>query len=76
MVAGSEAETLPYSQTAVEKAGETAELFPIAGACHVDLYDRDEYVSQAVAKLTEFFDRHLAARERAVPPPPHELLEV
>jgi uncharacterized protein len=66
----------PASSPPRQHTNETAELFPIAGACHVDLYDRDEYVSQAVAKLTEFFDRHLAARERAVPPPPHELLEV
>lgn len=60
MIAGSKAETLPFSQTAVEKAGRTAELFIIEGATHVDLYDRDEYVTPAVARLTQFFNRHLA----------------
>jgi hypothetical protein len=27
---------------------------------HIDLYDKDEYVTPAVAKLTEFFGKHLA----------------
>jgi fermentation-respiration switch protein FrsA (DUF1100 family) len=65
MIAGTDAFTLPYSQKAVEKAGETAELFELEGATHVDLYDKDEYVTPAVAKLTEPFNEHLAARERA-----------
>ncbi|MEV0081806.1 alpha/beta hydrolase [Saccharopolyspora sp. NPDC050642] len=60
MIAGSEAETLPFSQGAVAKAGDTAELFEIEGATHVDLYDRDEYVTPAAVKLTEFFNQHLA----------------
>jgi fermentation-respiration switch protein FrsA (DUF1100 family) len=32
----------------------------IDGATHIDLYDKDEYVTPAVAKLTEFFSKHLA----------------
>lgn len=60
MVAGTEAATLHYSEDAVEAAGETAELFAIEGAMHADLYDKDEYVTPAVEKLTEFFDQHLA----------------
>ncbi|GAB3556564.1 fermentation-respiration switch protein FrsA (DUF1100 family) [Actinopolyspora lacussalsi] len=60
MIAGSEAATLPHSRRAVANAGETAELHTIEGAGHVDLYDRDEPVDEAVAKLTEFFGRHLA----------------
>ncbi|HEX2313610.1 MAG TPA: alpha/beta hydrolase [Thermomonospora sp.] len=63
MIAGTDAQTLPYSQDAVAAAGDTAELFTIEGATHVDLYDRDEYVTPAVAKLTEFFHRHLAAHQ-------------
>lgn len=59
MIAGTAAETRPASEQAVAAAGPTAELFDIQGATHVDLYDRDEYVSQAVDKLTAFFTRHL-----------------
>lgn len=59
MIAGSEAATLPFSQTAVEKAGDSAELFLVDGATHVDLYDRDEAVTPAVAKLSSFFGEHL-----------------
>lgn len=60
MIAGTEAATLHYSEDAVEKAGETAELFTIEGAMHADLYDKDEYVTPAMDKLTEFFDQNLA----------------
>ncbi|WP_323174421.1 alpha/beta hydrolase [Natrialba sp. PRR66] len=59
MIAGTEASTLHYSEDAVKRAGENAELFTIEGATHVDLYDRDKYVTPAVDKLTEFFDQHL-----------------
>ncbi|MEU5103583.1 alpha/beta hydrolase [Streptomyces sp. NPDC021354] len=59
MIAGTEAATLPFSQGAVAKAGETAELFLIEGATHVDLYDKDKAVTPAVAKLTDFFSRNL-----------------
>ncbi|MFI1306246.1 alpha/beta hydrolase [Streptomyces sioyaensis] len=61
MIAGTEAATRPFSTQAVARAGRTAELFDIEGATHVDLYDKDEYVSRAVAKLSEFFGAHLAA---------------
>lgn len=59
MIAGTEAATLPYSENAVEEAGENAELFTIDGAMHADLYDKDKYVTPAVEKLTESFDSHL-----------------
>ncbi|MDA3644253.1 alpha/beta hydrolase [Saccharopolyspora indica] len=59
MIAGTEAATLPFSEGAVAKAGDNAELYKIEGATHVDLYDKDEYVTPAVAKLTEFFTEHL-----------------
>ncbi|MFD5125232.1 alpha/beta hydrolase [Streptomyces sp. NPDC058385] len=60
MIAGTAAETLPFSQIGVEQAGSNAELFTIEGATHVDLYDVDEYVTPAVAKLTEFFGERLS----------------
>lgn len=59
MVSGTEALTLPISQDAVSRAGDSAELFVIDGASHVDLYDRAEAVNPAVAKLTEFFKKNL-----------------
>ena len=31
------------------------------GATHIDLYDRPQFVTPAVAKLTTFFSQHLAA---------------
>ena len=60
MIAGTEASTLPHCEDAIEQAGENAEIFTIEGATHVDLYDRDKYVTPAVDKLTEFFDQYLA----------------
>ncbi|MDH6286467.1 alpha/beta hydrolase [Rhodococcus opacus] len=60
MIAGTQAVTLPDSRRAVKNVGETAELFTIEGATHVDLYDKDEYITPALVKLTEFFTKHLA----------------
>ncbi|WP_405863847.1 alpha/beta hydrolase [Streptomyces sp. NBC_00005] len=60
MMAGSEAETAYFSREAIEKAVEPKELVIIDGATHIDLYDKDEYVTPAVARLTEFFGKHLA----------------
>lgn len=60
MIAGSEAESAYFSREAIEQAAEPKELVVIDGATHIDLYDKDEYVTPAVAKLTEFFGKHLA----------------
>ena len=60
MIAGSDADTLPYSQNSIEKAQEPKELFIIDGASHVDLYDKPEYVDPAVAKMSSFFHENLA----------------
>ncbi|MFF3754655.1 alpha/beta hydrolase [Streptomyces sp. NPDC002018] len=59
MIVGSEAVTDYFSREATEKAREPRELFRIDGATHVDLYDREEHVPTAVAKLTDFFGTHL-----------------
>lgn len=61
MIAGTEAETKGFSDGAVSAAGETAELFEIDGATHVDLYDVEQYVAQAVEKLNTFFAKHLSS---------------
>ncbi|KUL52562.1 hypothetical protein ADL22_04885 [Streptomyces sp. NRRL F-4489] len=60
MIAGTEAVTRGFSEQAVADSPGNAELFLVEGATHVDLYDRDAYVTAAVAKLVEFFGKHLA----------------
>ncbi|KAF9933517.1 hypothetical protein BGZ65_004091 [Modicella reniformis] len=57
MVAGANADTIAHSQKAFEMAKEPKELHTIAGATHVDLYDRK--VNEVVPKLTEFYKKHL-----------------
>ena len=59
MIAGTEADTLYFSERAIAKALEPKELFLIEGASHIDLYDKPEYVDPAVDKLVDFFGKHL-----------------
>lgn len=59
MIIGSEAESGYVSREAIERAAEPKELFVIDGATHVDLYDKDEYVTPAVARLAAFFGEHM-----------------
>lgn len=37
----------------------------ISGACHVDLYERDEHVRKAVNAMDGFFQEHSGARKVA-----------
>lgn len=60
MIAGSKADTKYFSDEAIAKAAEPKELFVVDGASHIDLYDVDEFVTPAVAKLEEFFGKNLA----------------
>lgn len=57
VIAGSKADTLFWSQDAFRKAKEPRELHVIAGASHMDMYDRPQFVVPAVAKLADFFGR-------------------
>lgn len=59
MIAGTDADTLYFSEQAIAKAIEPKELFLIEGATHIDLYDRPQYVGPAVEKLAEFFGKYL-----------------
>jgi fermentation-respiration switch protein FrsA (DUF1100 family) len=59
VIAGSKADTLFWSQDVFRKAKEPKELHLIEGASHMDLYDRPQFVTPAVAKLTAFFGSHL-----------------
>ncbi|KAF7589651.1 hypothetical protein BBP40_003985 [Aspergillus hancockii] len=56
MIAGSEAQTLHYSRTAVEDAKEPKELFVVPGRNHFDIYDDLE---KSGPKLVDFFGKNL-----------------
>ena len=57
VIAGSKADTLFWSQDVIKKAKEPKELHIIEGATHIDMYDRTQFVTPAVAKLAVFFGR-------------------
>jgi fermentation-respiration switch protein FrsA (DUF1100 family) len=59
VIAGSKADTLFWSEDVMKKAKEPKELYIVEGATHIDMYDRPQFVTPAVAKLTAFFGRHL-----------------
>ena len=61
LIVGREAVTSWMSVGAYQQARDPKELYWIEGATHVDLYDKDEYVTPAVAKLTDFYKANLAA---------------
>jgi uncharacterized protein len=60
VIAGSKADTLFWSQEVHKKAKEPKELFVVEGATHIDLYDRPQFVTPAMAKLRAFFSEHLS----------------
>ncbi len=52
---------IPTAQLTIdffEAASEPKELYEVEGATHVSLYDIDENVDRAVAKMDEFFTKH------------------
>jgi uncharacterized protein len=57
VIAGSKADTLFWSQDVIRKAKDPKELHIIEGASHIDMYDRPQFVTPAVAKLAAFFGR-------------------
>ncbi|KAK4078587.1 uncharacterized protein Triagg1_2918 [Trichoderma aggressivum f. europaeum] len=57
MIAGTEAETLHHSKTAVEGARDPKELFIVKGKNHFDLYDN---FIESAPKLVEFYANALA----------------
>ena len=59
MIVGREAVTSHMTTEAFWNAQQPKELFWVDGATHVALYDKEEYVTPAIAKLTEFFRTHL-----------------
>ena len=59
LIAGDKADTLPYSQAAYDADNGPKELYLVKGATHVDMYDREPYVSEAIVKLADFFSKNL-----------------
>ena len=58
-IVGSKADTLYFTNDGYEKAKEPKEIYTVEGATHVDLYDKPEFVNQAVRKLVDFFNKGL-----------------
>ncbi|MES0810146.1 alpha/beta hydrolase [Roseibium sp. SCPC15] len=50
--------TGPLTETFVDRASEPKEFVEIEGASHVDLYDKPEFVTQAVEAMDGFFKKH------------------
>jgi len=59
MIVGTEAVTNHMTTEALAAAGEPKQLQWIEGATHVDLYDRNGYVADALAHLDKFFHAEL-----------------
>ncbi|KHN91245.1 hypothetical protein BSK71_04925 [Pectobacterium actinidiae] len=60
MIAGDKADSLYFSELAYQKTQEPKELFLVPGASHIDMYDKPQYVTPAVTKLTAFYQQYLA----------------
>jgi len=56
MIAGEEADTLYFSEEAIQQAREPKELFIVRGKRHVALYDD---LSETIPKLLDFFTKNL-----------------
>ncbi|MEV6423910.1 alpha/beta hydrolase [Streptomyces sp. NPDC051662] len=63
LIVGREAVTSWMSVEAFQNARGPKELHWVAGASHVDLYDKEPYVGDAVTRLTDFFRTHLAKNQ-------------
>ena len=61
LIAGTKANSFWQSELAFEHAtaAKSRELYKIDGATHMDLYDIEKFVNQAVDKLNDFFSQNL-----------------
>lgn len=62
-IVGSRAETRYFTDDGFARARDPKELFVVEGASHVDLYDKPEFVTLVVEKLSDFFGRALKGEE-------------
>ena len=58
-IVGTEAATKWMMEEAFPRAGEPKELLWVEGASHVDLYDKEQYVTPTIVRLTEFYRKNL-----------------
>ena len=58
-VVGAKADTAMATKAFFDKVTSEKEYIEIEGASHVDLYHKEEFVQQAVDKITAFFDKHV-----------------
>jgi uncharacterized protein len=68
LIVGSRAVTSWMAIEAFQAAQEPKELRWIDGASHVDLYDKEEYVAPAVARLAEFYTTNLVSPQQQAAP--------
>lgn len=60
MVVGAKSDALYVSERAIERAAsKIKELYLIDGATHIDMYDRQPYVDEAIRKITSFLVSNL-----------------
>ncbi|TWF40374.1 hypothetical protein FHW36_10456 [Chitinophaga polysaccharea] len=59
LIIGKNADSRYFSDDAFARASAPKELFEVPGASHIDMYDKPEYVPQAVKKLSDFFGQYL-----------------
>ena len=62
LIVGDKADTLPFSQAAYDADNGPKELYLVKGATHVDMYDKEPFVSEAVIKLSDFFNQNFNNR--------------
>ena len=67
LIAGNRAVTAWMASEAYILAREPKELVWIEGASHVDLYDREPFVSEAIGKLADFFRESLQSASGHTP---------
>lgn len=60
MIAGSKSDALYISERAIHRAAsKIKELYLINEATHIDMYDRQQYVEEAIGKITSFLKENL-----------------
>lgn len=60
MIAGSKSDALYVSERAINRAAsKVKKLYLINGATHIDMYDRQPYVDEAIGKMTLFLKENL-----------------
>ena len=59
-VVGENAPTRGLTEQFIEQKGHSvSELKEIKGGCHLQSYDRDEHVNEAISAITDFFEKQL-----------------